>query len=379
MTIGINASFARKPNTGIGQVTTNFLKKLAIFNDKEIKFILYLEEDLPKDIRLPENFKKKIFLPVYKRDDLIRKIWWEKFLLPKRVKKDQCDALISLYQCPTVIKNIKHIMLAHDIIPKLFPEYLNNSRKKLYWKFTEEAIKSADKIIAVSKRTEKDLIRYLGISEEKITVNYIDVDEIYKKSAAGLPVLRKYKLKPGYILAGGGYEARKNVESVIRAYNFLNDRFKLENPLPSLAIYGKILPKSLALATDAEKLAKKLNLTKQIKLLGEVSQKDMPAIFGGASVFVYPSYYEGFGLPVLEAMNCGTPVIAGKTSSIPEVGSDGILYCDPSDIRDIAMVLRNILINKDLCETLSRRGKERARYFSWEKFTEKVLNIVREL
>jgi glycosyltransferase involved in cell wall biosynthesis len=388
MTIGINASFARKPNTGIGQVTTNFLKKLAIFNDKEIKFILYLEEDLPKDIRLPENFKKKIFLPVYKRDDLIRKIWWEKFLLPKRVKKDQCDVLISLYQCPTVIKNIKHIMLAHDIIPKLFPEYLNNCRKKIYWKLTEKAIKSADKIIAVSKRTEKDLIQNLGISEEKIAVNYIDVDEIYKNAETGFAssadkhgqaVLKKYKLKPGYILAGGGYEARKNVESVIRAYNFLNDRFKLENPLPSLAIYGKILPKSLALATDAERLAKKLNLTKQIKLLGEVSQKDMPAIFGGASVFVYPSYYEGFGLPVLEAMNCGTPVIAGKTSSIPEVGSDGILYCDPSDIRDIAMVLRNILINKDLCETLSRRGKERARYFSWEKFTEKVLNIVREL
>jgi glycosyltransferase involved in cell wall biosynthesis len=226
MKIGINASFARKSNTGIGQVTLNFLRKLSeskIQSEKfkDIEVVLYLEEDLPEDIKLPANFTKKIFLPFWKRDDLIRKIWWEKRLLPRKVKKDNCDILLSLYQCPTVLFDATiHIMLVHDVIPEIFPEYLNNSRKKKYWKLTKKAILEADKIMTVSSRTEKDLIRYLGVEPERISVNYIDVDEIYKKDvsdAKSRKVLKKYDLSPGYILGGGGLETRNNVEGLIRA------------------------------------------------------------------------------------------------------------------------------------------------------------------
>lgn len=414
MKIGINASFARKPNTGIGQVTLNFLQKLSRFKNPE--FILYLEADI--DFKLPENFTKRIFMPLWKRDDLIRKIWWEKYLLPKIVKKDRCDVLMSLYQSATILKSLadrplksgriatRHIMLVHDIIPELFPEYLNNSRKKKYWELTKKGIAASDKIVAISRRTEKDLIQHLNIPAEKITVNYIDTDPIYKKNVSGkesAKILRKYKLKPGYILAGGGMEVRKNVEGVIRAYKFLHDKFRMEKNLPphqlldrpylvdkfnfgnwcggvpKLVIYGKLLPQLAPLTTDVEKLIKELNLTKEVRLLRETPQKDMPAIFQNAEMFVYPSRYEGFGLPVLEAMNQGTPVISSKTSSLPEVGSDAILYCNPDDIHDIAMVMRNVLLNKDLRETLSRRGKERAKEFSWDKFTKKIMNIAENL
>ncbi len=377
MRIGINASFARKPNTGIGQVALNFLQKLS--KNKNADFVLYLEEDI--EFKLPENFQKRISLPLWKRDDLIRKIWWEKWLLPKKVKKDKCDILISLYQCPTVV-DIKHLMLVHDIIPELFPEYLGNSRKKKYWELTKKGIGSADKIVAISRRTEKDLIQHLNIPAEKITVNYLDADPIYKKKVSekeSAKILKKYKLKPGYILAGGGMEARKSVEGVIRAYKFLHDKFKLSSPLPKLVIFGKLLPQLAPLATDAEKLIKELNLTKFVRLLDAVPQKNLPALYRKAEVFIYPSLYEGFGLPVLEAMNQNTPVIASKISSLPEVGGDAILYCDPKDIHDIAMVLRNVLLNKDLRETLSIRGKEKAKEFSWEKFTKKILNIVKNL
>ena len=388
--VGINASFLRKPNTGIGQVSTNFFKKLAElkvqsekFKVKECEFILYLEEDLPKGLKLPKNFTKKIFLPLWKRDDLIRKIWWEKFLLPKCAKKDGCGVFISMYQCPTVFpKSIKHLMIVHDIIPELYPEYLNNSRKKCYWKKTKKGIKNASRIMAVSKRTEKDLIWHLGISPMKITQSYIDVDEIYKQDVASeknAKILKKYKLKPGYILSGGGYEVRKNVEGVIRAYKELDSRLRgndKHGELPKLVIYGKLLPQLAPLATDAEKLVKELNLTKKVKLLDLVPQKDMPALFKNASMFVYPSRYEGFGMPVLEAMSMGTPVITSKISSLPEVGGDSVLYCHHDDIHDIAMVMKNVLLNKDLRETLSARGKMRAENFSWDKFTEKILNIV---
>ncbi|MEI7891325.1 MAG: glycosyltransferase family 1 protein [bacterium] len=386
MIIGINASFLRKQNTGIGQVTTNFLKKLVeiqnpkskISNYGEMEFILYLEEDV--DLILPENFTKKIFLPTYKRDDLIRKIWWEKFSLPNMAKKDCCDVFLSLYQSPTVMPTkIKHIMLAHDIIPKLFPEYLNNFRKKIYQSLIESALDKADKIIAVSHRTEKDLINHLGISSSKITVLHVDVDEIYKKEInadENAKVLKKYNLKPGYIYNGGGLDARKNVENLLRAYKQMLDQYGYTDKIPKLVISGKLMPELAPLVCDVTEVVKGLELENSVQILGYIPQQDLPALYKNAMMFVYPSLYEGFGLPVLEAMNQGTPVVTSKTSSLPEVGSDSVLYCNPSKIDDIAMVMRNVIIHDHLQASLSFKGKERASHFSWDKFTNKMLNII---
>lgn len=385
MKIGINASFARKSNTGIGQVTINFLRKLIETKTKEnLEFILYLEEDI--DLKLPNNFSKKVFLPFWKRDDLIRKIWWEKKLLPKKVKKDQCEVFISLYQSATLLpSDVKHIMIAHDIIPELFPEYLNNSRKKKYWNLTKEALKSADKIIAVSGRTEKDLIQHLGIEPEKISVNYIDTDKIYKKAVSeskSKEILKKYELKQGYIYGGGGLEVRKNIEGLIHSYKILlesNKKTHFIKDFPQLVISGKLMPELAPLVTDAEKLVKDLNLTQQVRLLNFVPQEDLPAIYKNSLVFVYPSLYEGFGLPVLEAMNLGVPVIASKKSSLPEVGRDAVLYCNPEDTSDIIMVIRNVILHKHLRDELRQRGKERAKNFSWEKFVEKLFGIIENI
>jgi len=390
MKIGINASFCRKPYSGIGQVTTSFLKKLIAEEVKNTKrknkldFILYLEEDLPKDFVLPENFQKKILLPIYKRDDLIRKIWWEKYLLPRRAKKDGCDVFFSLYQCSTIMPSgVKHSMLVHDIIPSLFPAYLDNARKKHYQKLTEKAICRADKILTVSKRTEKDLIQHLQIPADRISTSYISVDEIYSKLASAemsRKVLKKYKLNPGYIFAGGGMELRKNIDGVIHAYKLLlekNKNLHFIEAMPKLVIYGKPLP-SLSLAIDAEKLVRELNLTKQVKCLGAVPQGHLPALFKNAMLFVYPSHYEGFGMPVLEAMSQGTPTITAKNSSLPEVGLDSILYCHADDTKEISQVMKKVLTNKHLRDTMSQRGRERAKLFSWDKFVKRFYGAISE-
>jgi len=383
MKIGINASFARKPSTGIGQVTLNFIKELAK-TETEHQFILYLEEDLPKDIILPSNFRKEIFKPPWKRDDLIRKTWWEKYMLPLKAEHDKCcEAFISLYQCPTILPGkIKHLMIVHDMIPTIFPEYLNNMRKKAYQNFSEGGIHQADKIIAVSSRTEKDLIKFLDINPKDIAVNYIDVDPIFKKEVSQTKdtnILKEYKLKPGYLYCGGGLDVRKNIEGLLQVYKSLltkNKNIHFLEEIPKLIISGKLMPKMTPLITDAEKLIKEMNLSEHVQLLDMVPQEDLPALYKNASLFIFPSKYEGFGLPVLEAMNQGTPVIAGKNSSIPEVGKDGILYFDPDDLEDMEMVIRNALLKKDLREAMSRRGLERAKEFSWEKFTKKILNII---
>ncbi|MDD5464536.1 MAG: glycosyltransferase family 1 protein, partial [Candidatus Moranbacteria bacterium] len=247
---------------------------------------------------------------------------------------------------------------------------------------TERAIKKADKIIAVSHRSEKDLIAHLGIDAKKITVSYIDVDEIYKKEVSekeSQRVLKKYNLEAGYIYSGGGLEVRKNTENVLRAYKILFEAYGHASWLPKVVVSGKMMPQLAPLVTDVEAAVKGLGLEKEVSLLDFVPQEDLPALYKNASVFVYPSLYEGFGLPVLEAMNQGTPVITSKTSSLPEVGSDSVVYCDPKSVDDLAMVLKNVLMNNHLLSSLSMKGKERATHFSWDKFTEKMINIIIDL
>ncbi|PIU07474.1 MAG: hypothetical protein COZ85_01785 [Candidatus Moranbacteria bacterium CG_4_8_14_3_um_filter_34_16] len=386
ITLGINVSFLRKPETGIGQVTANFLKKLAVSESENINFILYAEEDFSFGLNLSENFQKRFFLPrFYKRDDLLRRIIWEKFMLPKMVKKDKCDIFLSLYQSATILDGkIFHTMLVHDIIPKIFPVYLNNFRKIIYQKLVEKSIKSADKIVVISKRTEKDLIQFLNINPAKITVNYIGASEIYFKPISkekNRQILEKYFLSSGYIFAGGGYEKRKNIEKLLYAYRFLldkNKKIRFSAEIPPLVIYGKLLPEIFPLATDAEKIIKELNLTQEVKLIGKIPEEDLPALYVSAKMFVYPSLYEGFGLPVLEAMILGVPVIVSKKSSLPEVGGDSVIYCDPDDTQDIAMVMKNCLRNKDLRQEMSRRSAKRAKMFSMEKFCQKMLHVLLE-
>lgn len=227
MKIGINASFLRKPDTGIGQVTTNFLRKLAGASDSPIKdtFVLYLEDDT--NLEIPGDFQKRIYLPPYGRDDLVRRVWWEKYWLPRQAARDGCDVFLSLYQSSTVMpRKIRHVMVVHDVIPLVFPEYLDNLRKKMYQKLVERGIKKSERIISVSRNSEKDIIRYVGVGARKISVHYIDAGPEFKKPVSDekkKKVLEKYGLTEGYLYHGGGLEKRKNTKRLLEAYGKLVD------------------------------------------------------------------------------------------------------------------------------------------------------------
>lgn len=376
MKIGINASFIKKPGSGIGQVTINALRSLSKFDFKifdrnitETEHILYLEEDSNLDFLA--KFEKKVFLPFYKRNDLFRKIIWEKYLLPKRVLKDGCKEFISFYQCPTILpKEIRHTMVVHDIIPDLFPDYLNNWRKKIYWRLTKKAVLRTDKIIAVSQHTKDDLMKYWNIKEDKIEVRHIDVDEIYKKGVTEFDsnvALKKYDLTRGYLYTGGGLEKRKNIDGLIRAYKLLLEK-SADKKIPDLVISGKLIPELAPLVLDVESLVKELGIENKVKPLGFVSQHDLPAIYKNALVFIYPSLYEGFGLPPLEAMNQGTPVLSSDRASLREVlGEDGSFF-DPENIEELVNKIKEFLNNENLRQVLIQNSLTQAKKFSWEKF-----------
>ncbi|OGI27797.1 MAG: hypothetical protein A2359_03895 [Candidatus Moranbacteria bacterium RIFOXYB1_FULL_43_19] len=374
MKIGINASFLRKIDTGIGQVTQGFVQELAKSHSKKNEYFLYLEKDI--NLNLPKNFQKRVFLPLlWRRDDLIRKVWWEKILLPRRAKKDGCDVFVSLYQCPTFFpKNIRHKMLVHDLIPKVFPEYLDNWRKKIYFFFSNQAVRSADKVFTVSEWSKKDIHKYLKVPNKKIEVVHPSVGENFFERAShekDNSVLEKYGIFGRYIFYVGGFDFRKNVSALLKAYRRLIERYEINDV--SLVLGGEDKSRFSPLFTDIKKEIEILGLEKKIKLTGFIAQKDLPAFYRQCELFVLPALYEGFGLMALEAMASGTPAVVSKTSSLPEVGGDAVLYFNPYDEEEMSRVMGKILQNDKLKRALSERGKKRAQKFSWKKFVEIIL------
>lgn len=404
MRIGINASFLRKPGTGIGQVTCNFLEKLQEFSisnfqpastadgflikdsnskNEKLEVILYTEE--PIDFSLPSNFTVKSFLPFWKRDDLIRKWLWEK-QLTREAERDGCDAFLSLYQSATLFRPgaIRHVMVVHDLIPRLFPKYQGNWRKRWYWKATERGIRSADHILAVSEATRNDLVEF-AMGETALTVVSPDVAPLFRNTLAleeENRVMAKYSLVPGYLYHGGGLEIRKNTGGLLQAYALLVEQERkgmLGTALPPLVISGKIFSEENPLATPVKRLVQELGLGERVRLLGFVPVEDLPALYKNALFFVYPSFYEGFGLPVLEALCMGTPVLTSDNSSLPEVAGDAALYIDPHMIESIASGIERLLNDAALREKLSVAAKDSVGRFSWEHFTKVTLETLSKI
>ena len=332
--------------------------------------------------------KRKLFYQCIKENDLIRKVLWEKKLLPRKVSNDGCDVFLSLYQCPTVLKGARHVMLVHDTVWKIFPEYLNNSRKKVYYRKIDKAIKKADHIMTVSENSKKDVMKFYGIQPEKITVNYDDCDPIFKQEYTDEyadEILGNYNLKQGFIFYVGGFDTRKNTGALIEAYAMLWSHYHDSMEIPDLVLGGAFHSHLVPLLTDLpEKISEVRNKykipTEKIKHVGFIAQKDLPLFYFGAKFFCYPSLYEGFGLPVLEAMNCGCAVITSKTSSIPEVtGDNAAMLIDPNDPEQIMAAMHTFLHDQEGVQRYIENAKQRTSLFNWSKFlsiTYKTLNEV---
>lgn len=398
MKIGINASFLRKPETGIGQVTANFLEKLAeyrmqniefrkeseksTFNIQHATFILYTQESVAPE--WSGNFEVKVFLPWWKRDDVPRQRLWEKQVAHEAMK-DGCDVFLSLYQSATVFPSSKtgnqkssprHVMIVHDIIPKLFPEYQSTLSRRWHWRGIERGIRGADHIVAVSQSTREDIETHLGIASERISVAAPGLSPVFAAPASDEQVsetLARYGLERGYIYHGGGLEIRKNAQAVLEAYALLRgDRAAAQ--VPPLVISGQVHEETNPLATDVVRLIAELGLGDVVRLLGRVPEADLPPLYRGAGLFVYPSLYEGFGLPPVEAFSQSTPVITSRISSLPEVcGDAAILIDDPKEPEEIEVAMRRLLNDESLRSELGERGYRRAQDFSYDRFAREII------
>jgi len=385
MRIGINASFLRKPGTGIGQVTLNVIRELArmakqtSINDIRHEFFLYCEEVPEIDFLLPENFHIRVFLPFWKRDDLIRKMLWERRVVNQALQ-DDCEAFLSVYQSTSAFPHsIQHSMIVHDIIPRFFPLYRQTLRQKFFWHRVEQGIRKADHSIAVSESTKNDMMRELRLEAKKITVALIDTDPRFLmpiSSEKSAEVLKKYDLQAGYIYHGGGLEIRKNTETLLRAYKILLNDAELKGRIPVLVISGKIFDAGNILATDVRKIISELHIEKSVRLLGFVPASDIPVLYKEALFFVYPSLYEGFGLPVLEALRMRLPVLCSANSSLPEVGGHAALYTNPRDTDAMVHQMKRLITDTSLRETMIAQSDAQALLFSWGKATNRIMSVL---
>ncbi|MFQ3633211.1 glycosyltransferase family 4 protein [Roseiflexus sp.] len=267
------------------------------------------------------------------------------------------------------------VVTIHDLTTRLFPEMHVAANAALHSSKERFARSYADRVIAVSEATRRDIVNELGIASERISVVYEAADEQFRPHTPDetAPVLARYDLvHDGYILSVGTLEPRKNYIRLIEAYAALYAQYaRHERALLPLVIaggYGWMYEAILA-------APERTGIAGKVRFLGRVPDEDLPALMAGARVFVYPSLYEGFGLPPLEALASGTPVVVANTSSLPEVVGDAGLYCDPYSVNDIAHQIDVLLEREDLALRLRRAGVERAKRFSWERAARETLSV----
>jgi glycosyltransferase involved in cell wall biosynthesis len=263
-----------------------------------------------------------------------------------------------------------------------FPNFFGGrgylQEKGAYWFhriFVPLSIKKAKKIIAVSQSTKSDLINYLHIEPEKISVIYEAVDDQFKKDYTAVEIegFKKDKRLPyKYLLYTGNMKPYKNINLIITALGILKEKGQLKHKLIIAGRKDRFFP-------SIYKEVKDKNLLDDVVFLDYVSDDALPLLFKGAEIFIFPSLYEGFGLPALEAMSLGVPTIVSNASSLPEVVSDGAIIVDPKDPQGLAQAIVSLLKDEDLRKKLSQKGIERSQSFSWRKTAEETLEVYLEV
>jgi len=306
------------------------------------------------------------------------------FFYPRIAKKyirDDSDILHFFSQEETyLVKSIKtsapKIATCLDIIGLTLNEYDFLDRK--FKSYSINAMKDVDKIITISDFTKNELINYTNISPNKIKTIYLGADDEFKKlSSNGIEDARiEYNLPNSYILYVGSEQSRKNFIFIIKAFYRLKKKYNL-NDL-------KLIKAGSPQISDAQRnkifdLIKELNLQKDVIFTNYVSEEYLVKLYNAADIFVYPSLYEGFGLPPLEAMACGCPVITSNTSSLPEVVGDAGIMIDPFDVDSLTESMHKILTDNDLKKELSKKSLERAKFFNWEKTADQTLEVYEEV
>ncbi len=333
---------------------------------------IYLIDWHKKDY-LSQFCKKQIIIPNNWPFDLFKSFSWHLPLLKGITNLEtDFDILFNPSFFPNFIGTAKNFCyVVYDMTPYKLPKEAKTGKKTLFKLFMPRTLQKTDKIITISNHTKKDLIDILKIDPDKIFVTHLAANNNYKqiKDPKTLKTVReKYRLPDKFLFCVGTLEPRKNLPRLIKA--FANAYDKIGIPLVITGKKGWKYDKIFDIS--------KHNLKNKIIFTGYVDETDLPMLYNLAEIFVYPSLYEGFGLPILEALQCGCRVITSNLSSMPEVGGNAVRYIDPYDIKDMSEAIIDLYTKNNVDETV-RKGLAQSKKFSWEKCAKQTLKIFEDM
>ncbi|MFH1846633.1 MAG: glycosyltransferase family 1 protein [Candidatus Omnitrophota bacterium] len=375
MRIGINARYLQNTRTGIARYVYSLLANLKKV-DAGNEYVLFLGGSrlVLDDIESLGFLNDVSKMPTTNQ---ILKIVWQHFYVPKRIK----DLAIDVFHEPTFIapyfKRCPTVVTIHDLAYKFLPDCYT-LRNRLYLDLLmKKSINTSDKVIVISENTKKDVLLNFDIKEQKVEVLPLSVDESFypiadRKEEQLASVKSKYGITQDFILTVSLISPRKNLVNLIRAFAKLK---KMKASLHQLVIVGK---KGWLFKKIFEEVVA-CGYEKDIIFCDFVSHEDLVKLYNAAEVFVYPSLYEGFGLPLLEAMACDCPVVASNISSIPEVCADAAILFDPHNFVEIANAIGQVLTESSLKKSLIEKGRIRAAFFSWRKTAEGTAKVYNSL
>ncbi len=362
--IAINGTYIQEQASGLGVVNHNLISELMNLA-QDFDFSLYSYAD-SFQAKYPD---KSITVDSALSPDRgfaghIQRILWYQTALNQQLKRQQADLFFSPVYEGIFFPHVPQIVTVHDLIPLKYPE-LSPKWKYYYLYALPFLLKQSQRVICVSEYTKQDIVSNYQLHPESIAVVYNGYDRELFFPQPNKEILQKYNLDK-YLLYVGDMRFYKNLSRTLEAF----DRLPLKDY--QFAIAGK---KDDFFYPEIERQTAQLSARDRILFLDYVPTEDLPGLYSMAQSLVFASLYEGFGLPILEAMACGCPVITARTTSIPEVGGDSVLYIDPYNVDDIAQGMYQILTKVELRESLRHKGIKRSQLFSWDKTAKKVRDI----
>jgi glycosyltransferase involved in cell wall biosynthesis len=366
--IGINLLYIN-PKLAGGSVTyaLNVLEQLAEI-DKETEYIIYINRDCKSlAFKIGSNFKLRIlnfgYTSVYKR------YFWEQFILPFYLSKDNIDLVHSLGYVGPILTPIKKIVSILDINYKGHTNNMTVSKKKMLGLMVNLSAKSAKKIITISEFSKNQIVKFTNTPAKKVLVtllsgsndNFVELNNISSST---------YDFESPYIIAFSSPSPHKNIDRLILAFKEVS---YLKTDL-KLVLVGHRNKNELLM-----KLIDKNELLDKVFFTGFVPDDEIVPLISSAQVFVFPSLYEGFGIPLLDAQQCNVPVVSSGAGSLPEVGRNAAIYFDPTNVSEMAEKLLNVLNNSVLAEELKTKGLINRQNFSWKKTASQTLALYKEV
>jgi len=378
MRIAIDLRWISRDTGGIRRYVLNLATNLAIIDRLNAYFLIFDGKAVAEKVMQNHGLKNRdnFYAIIFKPGPFSP---LSQLLLPPLLRSRGIDVFHSPdFIMPFFTGKTRVIITVHDLIPYICPRLCARSKKvrflRAYRFFTALAVKRSFRVITDSENSKRDIISVLGVKEEKIRMIYNGVEGRFsplRERDRIESIKEKYSLSSRNILYVGRQDPSKNLEVLIRAFHRLKREGDIEG---TLVIAGK----KDARYPAPYRLADEMGLKDDIIYTGYVEEEELPVLYNACDLFVFPSLYEGFGLPPLEAMACGVPVIVSDRTSLPEVAGDAALMIDPSDVGRLAENMKKLLDDTDLRKTMVKRGIDRAARFSLDNMAKKTLAVYEE-